>query len=92
LVDAVGDAVAVEDLDDEGDEGEGGDDAAWVDGGVVGRVVEDAAEDVVVCEFEEGAGWGVVLGGGTLSWERERGAYGAAYIRQVLMINLIRFS
>ena len=56
LVGVVGHAVAVEGLDDEGDEGEGGDDAARVDGGVVGGVVEDAAEDVVVCEFEDGAG------------------------------------
>lgn len=63
LVHGVGDAVAVEDFDEEGDEGEGGEDAARVDRGVVGRVVEDAAEGGVVCEFEEGAGlWGMGLG------------------------------
>jgi hypothetical protein len=58
LVGCVGDAVAVEDLDDEGNEGEGGDYPAGVDGRVVGGVVEGAAEDVVVCWFEERAGWG----------------------------------
>lgn len=47
----VGGAVAVEDLDDGGQGAEGGEDAAWVDGGVVWDVVEDAGEDEVVCEF-----------------------------------------
>lgn len=50
-------APAVEALDDEGEEGKGGEDAAGVEGGVVGDVVEEAAEDVVVGELEEGA-WG----------------------------------
>jgi hypothetical protein len=53
LVGGVGGAPSVEGLDDAGDEGEGAEDAARVDGGVVGDVVEDSAEDVVVLELEE---------------------------------------
>lgn len=56
-----GGAGAVEALDEGRDYGEGGDDAAGVDGGVVRNVVEEAAEDVVVGEFEEGAG-GLLVG------------------------------
>ena len=51
-------AEGVEDFDDEGQEAEGGEGAAGVDGCEVRDVVEDAAEDVVVGEFEDGAGMG----------------------------------
>jgi hypothetical protein len=54
LVGRVADAKAVEDLDNDRDKGKGAYDAAWVDGGVVRDVVEDAAEDVVVLKLEEG--------------------------------------
>lgn len=51
-------ADAGEGLDGRGDEGEGGQDAAWVDGREVRDVEEDAAEDLVVGEFVEwSAGW-----------------------------------
>jgi len=51
----VADAVAVEGLDDGGDAAECGEDATWVHGGVVRDVVEEAAEDLVVAHFVEGA-------------------------------------
>lgn len=51
----VADAVAVEGLNEGGEAAEGGEDAAWVEGGVVGDVVEEAAEDLVVAHFVEGA-------------------------------------
>jgi hypothetical protein len=45
----VGGTIAVECFDDGGEAAEGGEDAARVDGAVVGDVVEDAGEDEVVC-------------------------------------------
>ena len=49
VVGGVGGAVGGQGFDDGAEAAEGGDDAAWVQGGVVGDVVEDAAEDDVVC-------------------------------------------
>ena len=54
LIGGVSYSVAIEDFNHKGDESECGDNTARVDGGVVGGVVEDAAEDVVVGEFKEG--------------------------------------
>lgn len=51
---AVGGAVAVDGFHDGGDGAEGCCDPAWMHGGVVGDVVEDAAEDYVVGEFVKG--------------------------------------
>lgn len=50
-----GDAHAVEDFDDGGEQAEGGECATWVDGGAVGDVVQHAPEDVVVCQLKDWA-------------------------------------
>ena len=55
LVGAKGAAVGGEQFDDDADSQEGGEDAAWVDGGVVGDVVEDSAEGEEVCCFVDGS-------------------------------------
>jgi len=55
LVGRVAGTPAVESLDYRGEECKRGEDAAWMDDGVVRHVVEDAAEDVVILEFEERA-------------------------------------
>lgn len=52
-------ADAGEGLDYGGDEGEGGEDAAWVNGGEMWDVEEDAAEDLVVGEFVQWPALGV---------------------------------
>ena len=54
----VGAGDAGENADEDVDAEEGGDDAAGVEGRVVGDVVEEAAEDEVVGAFVDGAGEG----------------------------------
>jgi hypothetical protein len=44
-------SVAVQGFDDTGDCAEGSEDAAGVDGRVVGDVIENTGEDEVICQF-----------------------------------------
>jgi len=76
-VGAVGGAVAVDGFHDGGDGAKGCYDPAWMHGGVVGDVVEDAAEDYVVGEFVKGTVTivDIWLGVRVARWDR---AYGAA--------------
>lgn len=46
--------VAVQCFDNSGDEAEGCDDSPWVDGRVVGDVVQNPAQNDVVCELVHG--------------------------------------